>query len=73
MATKTTMRVDGCWVWTGARNGEYGKIQVDGREELAHRAAYIVRFGSIPPRARVRHLCGVKVCVNPDHLRSAPA
>ena len=35
---------------------------------VTHRASYILHKGDIPVGKLVRHLCHVKLCVNPDHL-----
>ncbi len=54
-----------CWLWQGARKGKgYGKF----REHLAHRYAYRLHRGEIPEGLMIRHLCGIKLCVNPWHL-----
>lgn len=33
----------------------------------AHRLTFLLRYGYLPPH--VHHTCGVKRCVNPDHLQ----
>jgi hypothetical protein len=53
-----------CWIWRGQRAMGYGRF----RGERAHRYAYQVHKGPIPDGLMVRHLCGNKLCVNPDHL-----
>lgn len=61
-----------CWIWTGASGaGGYGRVNIGGREiDGAHRAAYRAAKGTIPPGAVIRHVCGVRYCVRPDHLKS---
>lgn len=60
---------DGCWEWTGQRDPRgYGRMHVDGRPMLAHRVAYLVTYGSIPPGMAVLHKCDTPKCVNPEHL-----
>lgn len=59
----------GCWIWTGARHGNgYGGIRVAGRKQQAHRVAYILQVGPIPPGLIVRHGCDTPLCVRGDHL-----
>lgn len=59
-------KTDSCWLWTGAINhrgyGRYGK-------ELAHRVSVRLSGVSIPKGKVVDHLCRVRNCVNPAHLR----
>lgn len=60
----------GCWVWMGALNHNgYGAAFVAGAR-LAHRVSYIAFVGPIAPGFVVDHLCRVRSCVNPDHLRA---
>ena len=56
-----------CWEWMascgtpGYGNWGYGK------QQNAHRAAYILFFGD-PGELQVNHSCGNRKCCNPDHL-----
>jgi len=60
------VNTNGCWNWTGARQRTgYGVITVS---FSAHRVAWMLAKGPIPPRKQVNHLCDVPLCVNPDHL-----
>lgn len=65
----------GCWLWQGGtRKSGYGvmvwnpRSPSDPRNIVTHRASYILHKGNIPQGMLVRHLCHVKLCVNPDHL-----
>lgn len=59
----------GCWIWTAYSlpNG-YGRFGLNGKTELAHRAAYMLYKGRIPEGMCVCHTCDTPACVNPDHL-----
>lgn len=63
----------GCILWAGTtvRYG-YGAIYTrasgERRTVTAHRAAYMLANGPIPPGMHVCHKCDVPACVNPDHL-----
>ena len=62
---------DGCWLWQGAerkRGRGYGIFWLHGRNETAHRAAWMMLRGPIPPGLFVCHRCDVPACVNPDHM-----
>lgn len=66
-------RVDamiGCWLWSGAHlKSGYGLFGLYiGRNELAHRASWMLSGGSIPDGMYVCHRCDTPACVNPDHL-----
>lgn len=67
---KTEQQGD-CLVWTGSRltkRGGYGQINVAGRVLYAHRLAYELFNGPIPPGLLVRHTCDNPPCVLPQHL-----
>jgi len=46
----------------------YGQIYLSGDRKMAHRATYEYLVGEIPEGLHIDHLCGVRLCVNPDHL-----
>lgn len=49
-------RTSTCWLWTGSVVGNgYGKLLVDGREVGAHRYAYELLVGPIPPGLTIDH------------------
>lgn len=61
----------GCWPWRGARTANgYGSFRVGRRVEYAHRVAYELFVGPIPPGLQVDHLCRNRACVRPDHLEA---
>lgn len=52
------------WLWTGCvvrRYGQFGRTR-------AHRYAYELLVGPIPPGYQLDHLCRTPLCVRPDHL-----
>lgn len=61
----------GCHLWARSKNSRgYGVFYFDGKVHLAHRVAWVFAHGAWPnPDLRVDHICEVKACVNPDHLR----
>jgi hypothetical protein len=63
--------MSGCVLWKGRRspNG-YGRVGDGG---YAHRAAYEAVHGAIPNGFHLHHTCGVKACVNPEHLEALTA
>lgn len=64
-----------CWVYRGARshNG-YGIIRVGATIARAHRVAYELAVGPIPPGHEIDHVwlrgCRDRACVRPDHLEA---
>lgn len=63
---------DCCWLWTRAQfvTG-YGAYWTNGKLVKAHRYAYEDAVGPIPEGRDLMHLCDVRLCVRPDHLRPA--
>lgn len=51
---------------TNARG--YGVVYLDGREQRAHRVAWVQAHGPIPKGQEVRHRCDNPPCVNVGHL-----
>jgi hypothetical protein len=62
--------VKDCWNWVaGSNNNGYGKIRVGYDTILAHRLAYMLTKGDIPEELQVQHLCNIRLCCNPNHLK----
>jgi len=60
---------DGCWPWLGYKNEKgYGITKIDGKTYRAHRVAYELYIGKIPPGMLVCHSCDRTSCCNPAHL-----
>lgn len=61
---------DACWHWLAGISAAtgYGNIWWLGRTQSAHRVAYTLLRGPIPPALTIDHLCRVRHCVNPAHL-----
>jgi hypothetical protein len=58
-----------CWIWIkGTTAKGYGYLHIGRRKVTAHRLAYELYIGSIPPGATVAHRCRTRRCVNPAHL-----
>lgn len=61
----------GCWLWTGAISDTgYGNFSLRTGTVIAHRYAYALAKGQIPPGMAIDHLCRTRRCVNPDHLEA---
>ena len=67
---KKVERSSGCWLWLAYidRDG-YGRFQLGSTSALAHRVAYELSVGPIPAGLQIDHICRVRACVNPAHLR----
>src|SRR5262252_5122092 len=61
----------GCWLWIGSFRNEdgYGSFRNGKRNVSAHRYSWELENGPIPPGFELDHLCRVRSCVNPRHLR----
>lgn len=64
---------DGCWPWHGSLSEGYGRIKEVGsdrnsRSLYAHRVAYELHVGPIPPGMVVDLVCLTRNCVNPAHM-----
>lgn len=70
-------KTESCWLWTGARftSTGYGKMtRAHGSKgqlkySTAHRLVYELLVGPLPAEMHLHHLCGTKLCVNPEHLQ----
>jgi hypothetical protein len=64
-----------CWLWQGPKNvWGYGKIKRNRSTQGAHRLFYRAYVNPVLPKSRpgsngLDHLCKIRHCVNPDHLR----
>jgi len=68
--SKVQRSSDDCWTWQGSRsNRGYGKLSYRGRDLRAHRVAWELAHGDIPPRFVVMHTCDNPPCVRLDHLK----
>ena len=64
-------RIDGidCWEYTGYLdpNG-YGRFRCQGKMCYAHRVAYEIAYGPIPPGMTIDHTCTNRSCIRYEHL-----
>jgi len=59
---------DDCWLWTGRRHSEgYGVVWYGGTDQGAHRVAWTLMHGSIPPGIQIMSRCQHRICVRPEH------
>lgn len=60
----------GCHLWLGGTSRGYGVFNVDRKAVPAHRYAWQRKYVRRARPLDLDHLCRVRRCVNPDHLRS---
>lgn len=59
-----------CWEWTGTRQySGYGVLRIHGKSIRAHRFAWELENGPIPPGMVVMHICDNPRCVRHSHLK----
>jgi len=59
-----------CWRWLGTTIPKgYGVFTVGRKKIVAHRFSYELAYGPIGAGLQVDHICRVRNCVRPDHLR----
>jgi hypothetical protein len=62
----------GCWLWKGPRTANgYGDFKLGSTDPFrisAHKYAYELVFGWVPPGKHLDHLCRIRHCCNPWHL-----
>jgi len=60
---------DSCWLWTaGVWTHGYGLFTINSKALLAHRYAYSIANGEIPPGFYCLHRCDTLLCCRPSHL-----
>ena len=63
---------NGCAMWGGRRDEHGGQLKINGKGTPAHRVAFQIAHGPIPPGMQVRHTCNHALCMTPAHLYAAP-
>ena len=63
----------GCLVFMGPRNANgYGTPTPNRPGIGAHRIAWVVHRGPVPPGYEIHHMCGTRSCIDPAHLDAVP-
>ena len=70
LESRVVVDENGCWIWSGSKTRDgYGVLGVGrNNQQRAHRVAYEVYYGAVPPDMLVCHKCDVPACINPLHL-----
>ena len=67
--SKCVRDVSGCVLWTGtATPCGYGRMSMNRRRLLTHRAVFELHNGPIPTGMCICHKCDTPACCNIDHL-----
>jgi hypothetical protein len=72
VTTNYSVDENGCWIWQRAKHPEKGYGMVNARSygtPWAHRWMWIEANGPIPDGLELDHVCRVRACVNPEHMR----
>jgi len=60
-----------CWLWTGHLTDGYGRFRgADGKLTGAHQWSYTNAGKRVPDGMMLDHICRVRHCVKPSHLRA---
>ncbi len=69
LEARTCRAESGCLLWAGAKSSNgYGRITKNRKSVSAHRTAYELFNGPIPPGKFVMHTCDTPLCCEPSHL-----
>ena len=59
----------GCWIFMGSLCKGYGQVRCGSTTRRTHRIVYESLVGPIPEGRQLDHVCRVRSCCNPSHLR----
>jgi hypothetical protein len=62
-------KTDTCWLWTGKVDDGYGRYSINAKYYLVHRLVVASLKEPVNLDMVVDHICKVRNCCNPDHLR----
>ncbi len=71
---KTEIKINGCWIWKGAKSGSpsknirYGYINIDGKARRVHRVFYELYYNADIKGKTLMHSCDNPSCINPEHI-----
>lgn len=70
---KNVIRKEGCFGWLGSTDKDgYGILPFHNKYKRAHRAAWFLKYGSIPKKM-ICHTCDNKICTNTLHMFAGDA
>jgi len=67
-------KTQSCWLWLGyvdkdGYGSHYTRVNGPTKNYRAHKLSYVLNVGEVPDGLVLDHICRVRNCVNPDHLR----